>query len=651
MGKQNKSSSFTFKLAVVFIFFSVFQSILLVSLMVSGGVMKQAKENQYSFFNEKVSGRSDNLENQMKNIWTDLDYDTEQISQYIETIKEFHSPENVNEILERLAPMVVDVLTRTKTTGTFIVIPGPEDTENSTLPALYFRNNNPNKNSKENSNIYMLVGPWNVAEKMDIATTANWSFRLNINESNRDFVYKPYEAALEHGKSRWLGYWSRPFQVNPQDEDVITYSMPLFGSDGRVKAIFGVEISVNHLYRFLPASDLQASDAYGYIIGVRDTADGGIRAAVIHGAMQKRVLKEDVPLELTEVDDSNSIYKILNHAGSEELYACLNPMGMYYHNTPFEGEEWYLIGLMAHPDLFQFPEKIEDILNYSFLLSLVIGFVTAIITSQWFTRHAKLMELSGLPIGAFEIRGHSNRVYMTNQIPRLLNLTKEQERKFSRDKNQMVAFLKELPPSEPGENGVYRLDNSVNEPRWIKITQKSTETPIRFVVEDVTAEILTTRALKKERDRDGLTGVRNRMAFKKALDYLEMERETYMSVAFVMCDLNDLKKVNDTFGHGKGDEYIRMAADIISKVFDRGQIFRIGGDEFAVVLTDVCPEKARNDLKALEAGIEKYNCGYNFDASIAAGLAFYNPDTDNSLADTLSRADADMYVNKKAMKR
>lgn len=649
MGKRNVSGSIAFKLAVVFIFFAVFQSILLASLMVSGGVLKQARANQYSIFSEKVNGRSDNLENQMKNVWTDLDYDMEKISRYFETMGQDGPPENVDVMLEELAPLVMDTLFRAKTTGAFLVMPGQGTEGDGALPALYFRNNNPDRNSRENSNLYMLVGPWNVAEKMEIATTANWSFRLNMNGSNRDFVYKPYEAALNHGKSRWLGYWSSPFQVNPQDEDVITYSTPLFGADGKVKAIFGVEISVNYLYRFLPASDLQTADSYGYIIGIRDGL-GEMRAAVTHGAMQRRMLQEGMPLELVNVDQGNSIYRLLNHESSEDVYACLNPMGMYYHNTPFEGEEWFLIGLMEGPDLHQFPEKIGRILSYSFLLSLIIGFVTAIITSQWFTRHAKLIELAGLPVGAFEMRAHSKRVYMTSQVPRLLNLTREQERRFSRDKDLMCAFLKELEASESGEEGVYRM-HDMGEVRWIKIAQKTSGNPIRCVVEDVTDEILQTKALRKERDWDGLTGVRNRMAFGEIMEHMGAHRDEYRSVALIMCDLNDLKGVNDAFGHDKGDEYICAAAGCIRKAFPHGHVFRIGGDEFAVILTDVWPDEAREGAKALSAGMEEYSRGCCFDASVAVGIAFYDPGMDAGLDNTLSRADADMYANKREMKR
>ena len=161
MGKRNVSGSIAFKLAVVFIFFAVFQSILLASLMISGGVLKQAKANQYSIFAEKVNGRSDNLENQMKNIWTNLDYDAEQISQYFETMEQEGAPENADAMLEELAP--IDTLFRVKTTGVFLVMPDQGREGDGALPALYLRNNNPDRSSRENSNLYMLVGPWNVA--------------------------------------------------------------------------------------------------------------------------------------------------------------------------------------------------------------------------------------------------------------------------------------------------------------------------------------------------------------------------------------------------------------------------------------------------------------------------------------------------------
>ena len=189
------------------------------------------------------------------------------------------------------------------------------------------------------------------------------------------------------------------------------------------------------------------------------------------------------------------------------------------------------------------------------------------------------------------------------------------------------------------------------ETRWIKIARKTSGSPIRCVVEDVTDEVLQTKALRKERDWDGLTGVKNRMAFGETMIQMGARRDEYRSVALVMCDLNDLKGVNDVFGHDKGDEYICAAAGCIRKAFPTGHVFRIGGDEFAVILTDVWPDEAREGIKVLAAGMEEYSRGCSFDASVAAGIAFYDPGMDAGLDNTLSRADADMYSNKRKMKR
>ena len=93
-------------------------------------------------------------------------------------------------MLEALAPEVLDALYDTKTTGVFLILPDEGETDGS-LAALYFRNNNPDRNSSQNENLYMLIGPWNVAEKMKISTTANWNFRLEVNERKPRFFQKP----------------------------------------------------------------------------------------------------------------------------------------------------------------------------------------------------------------------------------------------------------------------------------------------------------------------------------------------------------------------------------------------------------------------------------------------------------------------------
>lgn len=653
MDRRFTSKSIAFKLAIAFMVSMVLQSILLVSIMVAGGVMGQAEANQYRIFSEKVKGRRTNLENQMENVWTNFGHHTDTISRYMDGPEAREMQEQPDKILEALAPEVLETLYDAKTTGAFLVFPDQGEPDGS-LAALYFRNNNPDRNSRENENLYMLIGPWNVAEKMKIATTANWTFRLDMEGENRDFFQKPWEAGMENGRSRWLGYWSPPFQVNDGDEDVITYSVPLFGQDGRVTAVFGVEISVSYLYHFLPASELQAGDSYGYMIGVRSKTED-IRAAVTYGVLQQRIFKPDSAVGMELRDAENSIYSTRGYGGDDEIYVCAEQMGMYYHNTPFEEEQWYLMGLMEKTVLLEFPHRIGRILGYSLALSLAIGLIIAVLTSQWFTRHAKLIELSELPVGAFEFHIRSGKVFMTSQIPRLLGLTREQARLFSVDKDKFISYLKSLTlysEGGPGERGRGVVKVEAREgTRWIKITCKTSSPPIRCVVEDVTDEILETRALRVERDRDGLTGVENRLAFEAMMQKRNRRPEEAPGVGFIMCDLNELKGVNDRFGHDKGDEYIRRAADIIKNAFPGARVFRIGGDEFVVLIDHMPQGQAENGIRAMETAVREYNKDNGFAAGIAAGYACFDPEKDVSLESTLSRADAYMYRRKRTMKR
>lgn len=645
MGKKIRSRNIAFNLAVVFVCFAVFQSILLTGIMVGSGVLKRARQNEYRIFSEKVNGRKNNLENEMENIWTNFDYDAKQISHYFESLDNQDLSGRENEVLEALAPTVLDALYHTKTTGAFLILPNGGKTDDS-LAALYFRNNSPEKTGEDNANVYMLTGPWNVAETMKVATTANWSFRLDLNDGNRDFYEKPYKAAMEYGRSGWLGYWSLPFKVNPQDEEVITYSIPLFGGDGKVAAVFGVEISVNYMYRFLPAKELQSDGSYGYAIAT-GSMEEGLELSITHGAVQKRMLDGRGPLQLECLDEQNGIYRLLKHNSSHEIYACVSQMGMYYHNTPFESEGWYLMGIMEEPILLQFPNKIEKILVYALMMSTVIGLIIAVFVSMWFTRHAKLIELSELPLGAFEIRSHSGGVFMTSQVPGLLGLTREQERKFTRDKTKFVEFLKSLEHS--GEGEVFKVNNK-DGIRWLRITSKTVDGTVRCVVEDVTDEVLQTKALKVERDRDGLTGVKNRLAFEKKMEYIRDNFDGNGRIGFVMCDLNDLKNVNDRYGHDMGDEYIRTAASVIQEAFPDGQVYRIGGDEFAVYMEASDASAAVEGIGTIRKSMEEYSRTREFNASIASGYAFYTPGRDMGPKDVLSRADAYMYRNKRRIK-
>jgi len=158
---------------------------------------------------------------------------------------------------------------------------------------------------------------------------------------------------------------------------------------------------------------------------------------------------------------------------------------------------------------------------------------------------------------------------------------------------------------------------------------------------------------------DELTGLSNRTAFREDLekrmvtDKLSGEGKILPTVVF-MFDLNDLKKCNDTYGHDYGDQYIKMAADALKRVFaQEGKCYRIGGDEFCAWIPDTSLDEIEKRLKMLEQDIKELNKnGFVVSVSISVGYAIYQEDLDGGgLYSTMKRADAMMYERKQEYKK
>ena len=155
---------------------------------------------------------------------------------------------------------------------------------------------------------------------------------------------------------------------------------------------------------------------------------------------------------------------------------------------------------------------------------------------------------------------------------------------------------------------------------------------------------------------DALTSVRNKGAFDDYLNGLQerLDAESHSAFAVGVFDCNDLKLINDSCGHDKGNLYLKAASKTICRVFQHSPVFRIGGDEFAVVLQNEDYEN-REELvrrfddmcKASRAAAEnKWD-----EVHVALGIAVYDPELDGSVNDTVRRADRLMYENKRRGKR
>ncbi len=155
--------------------------------------------------------------------------------------------------------------------------------------------------------------------------------------------------------------------------------------------------------------------------------------------------------------------------------------------------------------------------------------------------------------------------------------------------------------------------------------------------------------------KDPLTGIRNKTAYDHEVSVLEKDlADGFNEFGLAMVDLNFLKKTNDTYGHEKGNISIRRLCMLVCEVFDHSPVFRIGGDEFIVVL------KFR-DYKNIDSLIEDFNARLEAvqaddelqpweKISAAIGYAKYDKTMDKTVDDVFKRADKAMYERKVAMK-
>ncbi len=148
---------------------------------------------------------------------------------------------------------------------------------------------------------------------------------------------------------------------------------------------------------------------------------------------------------------------------------------------------------------------------------------------------------------------------------------------------------------------------------------------------------------------DAMTGAYNKHAYFDLESQLNegISRGESPAFAIVVCDVNGLKQVNDTLGHKAGDELIISAYNTISEVFEGGRVFRVGGDEFAVILMGDLLAHIDDMMKRM-VDVSVRNCTSG-EVVIAGGMSIFGQ-ADSTVEDVFNRADKAMYENKQWLK-
>ena len=196
-----------------------------------------------------------------------------------------------------------------------------------------------------------------------------------------------------------------------------------------------------------------------------------------------------------------------------------------------------------------------------------------------------IINKTGSYVGVYVYNSHMKYVRFTDYIPELLKLDTDEMADISSDYHLFKDYIRVLRSKPmPGEKNIYVVSTAIDT-RYIRIDEAMHNNDVLGVVIDMTSEIEKRRRLETERDIDLLTGLLNRRGLKLRLSKLFNEPQKLGHGALFMIDADDLKKVNDLYGHSQGDRYLKALADVLKKFGSKNNVSaRLGGDEFVLFL-------------------------------------------------------------------
>jgi diguanylate cyclase (GGDEF)-like protein len=179
-----------------------------------------------------------------------------------------------------------------------------------------------------------------------------------------------------------------------------------------------------------------------------------------------------------------------------------------------------------------------------------------------------------------------------------------------------------------------------------------------FVLEDEKAEYHNKieELYKREQEQkhlahtDPLTGVKSKHAYIEAIERIDrgVSDGTINEFGVIVFDLNGLKTINDTLGHEEGDRYIKSGCMLICKKFCHSPVYRIGGDEFAVILEGEDYRNRNELLSEFDSRIEENHLSGA--VVVSTGIDSFSPGRDGCFLDVFKRADKKMYDRKQFLK-
>ena len=603
-------------------------------------------------------------------------------------------------------------------TGIFVVLNTHDlDTreKGEPLPCLYLRDLDPDSApSQRNSDLMLVRAPAQVVQSLYIATDTSWTPSINYGANGSSgFLYPVFQAAY-HGNGELdaadYGHWtSSPYTLSGDDHSAIAYTIPLILDDGTVYGVLGVEILESYLQALLPGTELQNDSSGTYLLGVASNSAIGkddLTVSVISASPAANAPQQSYDQTLLLKPSKRGGYQSDSPLGL--CHAAVAPLTLYNRNAPFSNEQMLLIGSVPVSALYAFSGDVVRLLIIAVLVVLTAGLFSSLVLARKLSRpisrlsdevaHAResrssipmlsatgiieldrfssaftqlgrevldtstkflrIMDMASVELGGYELRSAPDSIYVTDNFFDLLGMPGvDADDLTAQSFRELLQRFERSCPHSPAPDGamLYHIRLPSGKERYLRIETTHEDGTQVGLAEDVTANTLEKLRIEHERDYDTLTDLYNRRAFRRICAEFFCSPEKLGHAALLMFDLDNLKQINDTFGHDWGDEYIRLTGECFAKNAPaRTVCARISSDEFNALFygyndqdtlrADICALKA-----ALEQSVVQLPSGRELRVSVSGGVAWY-PESSTNLITLRKYADFAMYQVKHSRK-
>lgn len=683
------------------------------------GIIRELENNEFRILYQKVVNRADYLEEDMlhwADIDSEIMAVNRIAEEYYEKAGGDFSNLETNEelytlLLRDAAPELIGMMRHNFVNGAFLVLSTSEPSkETGNKPCIYLRDTDSMADSPgDNSDLLAKRMPAGISRELDLAIDSDWkpNLRFGENEEVYDFFSKPYEQAWQFRDwdDRDLGYWSDIYTLSGDIHRVISYSVPLKLSDGTIYGVLGIDITVEHLKKILAYQELHSEKTGAYLFGTL-TGDNLIECDVISGPVLERDMedKQDILLRQDAKSAPMEEVYLLKTPDGEGYYASVRELHVYDSNSPFEEDRFVLCGAVRQTELLAFANEMDSLLKGVAFLSMIIGLLIAGLTSLLIARplvrmaqnvrqsdprypvsiprtnnkelnelgdaigemsrdvfdvsrkFARIIRMASVELGGFEADSEAGKLFVTEGFFSLFGQKEIDYRNIRVDEffRQLERYAPNIVKRE-GEETLYELkrdDRSV----WIRLRRICQGGVCYGLAENVTREIQEIHKIEYERDYDTLTGLLNRRGFQREVQaVLDEGGKRLENAAMLMVDLDNLKLLNDTYGHDWGDRYIQLTAASLKKYLPENTLLsRMSGDEFLAFLSGAeSREKLRADIRFLERSMREELMVLPdqkmYRLRMSGGLAWYGSDADD-YARLVKYADFAMYKIKNSVK-